>query len=520
MKLDTAIRETVLSQAKIVAGGQNLDRVIAWVHMVDHPDIAQWVKPGELLLTTGYNWPADNAASRNLVRQLASAGLSGVVMAVPQFRDHFPPEAVEEAQHVGLPMLELPWDVPFSQVTHQILAKIINFQACVIERSEQLHRALTNAAVSADSLSDIASTLDALLGSAVRFTDTSGRLLGSSRHEHETPGLERQFIQTLAAAAIDIEALRRPTLVPFQLPDGKFYRLSVAVQLQDTVVAILWLDLEGREADELDLRALEHASIVAALHLMHQRQLTQQEDRLGHALVAGLLDGEFSPSASALERARVRGWSETSRYRVCLVLLDEPIPLTTHGLELRERWVEKLKRHLRLTGNPELIAIWLNQIKFILSAEFSAETLWRAIGDKRCAMAASRIHSGIEGMTQGSKDVDALLSSLKPGRLHGFDEILFPRALLGDADARQMLIDRLIRPLACRPRGESLLETVGVLADEGFQLAHAARALGIHISTMRYRLEQIERILGFSFEDPRMRFEVQVAISLYRLQQD
>jgi len=122
--------------------------------MVDHPDIVNWVKPGELLLTTGYNWPNDAETSRRLVRNLSKVGLAGVVLAVPHFRDHFPPEAIDEARSVGFPLLELPWDVQFSQVTHEILAKIINFQAEIIERSEQLHRALTNAAVTANSLSD------------------------------------------------------------------------------------------------------------------------------------------------------------------------------------------------------------------------------------------------------------------------------------------------------------------------------------------------------------------------------
>ena len=180
MKLDTAIRETILRDAEVVAGSQTLDREITWVHMVDHPDIAQWVKPGELLLTTGYNWPSDEVSSRELVRNLSKVGLAGVVLAVPHFREHFPPEALEEANRVGLPLLELPWDVPFSEVTHEILAKIINFQGDIIERSEKLHRALTNAAVSATSLSDIAAALTSLLGRFVTFTDPAGGILGGS----------------------------------------------------------------------------------------------------------------------------------------------------------------------------------------------------------------------------------------------------------------------------------------------------------------------------------------------------
>lgn len=520
MKLDTAIRETVLREAEVVAGEENLQREITWVHMVDHPDIVNWVKPGELLLTTGYNWPNDAETSRRLVRDLSQVGLAGVVLAVPHFRDHFPEEAIDEARSVGFPLLELPWAVQFSEVTHEILAKIINFQAQIIERSEQLHRALTNAAVTASSLSDIAITLRKLVGREVSFTNVSGELLGTSAPEPEAQALEAQFVASLSESPVNSSDSPRPTRVSFKLAGRAVYRLRLSVRLHDSLVAVIWLDLEGAEVDELDARAMEHASVVAALHLMHQQQLAQQEDRLGYALVAGLLDGEFTATPSALERARVCGWSQTNQYRICLVLLDEPIPLTTEGLNRRERWVEALKHQLRVTEQPELLAIWLNQIKVILPAEASPEALWESVTDQRAAIAVSRVHSGIEGMATGSKDVDALLPTLRPGRLHRFDEILFPRALLGDANARDMLIERLVTPLVSRPRGESLLETLCTLADEGFQLVNAARSLGIHISTMRYRLERIEEILKVTLEDPKIRFQVQVAMALYRLRED
>lgn len=520
MKLDTAIRETVLREAEVVAGEESLQREITWVHMVDHPDIVNWVKPGELLLTTGYNWPRDAETSRRLVRELSDVGLAGVVLAVPQFRDHFPAEAISEARSVGFPLLELPWAVQFSQVTHEILAKIINFQAEIIERSEQLHRALTNAAVTAKSLRDIAETLRKLVGREVAFTSVSGEILGTSVDDENSPLLEEQFVSSLSQSPVDSRSAQRPTRVKFQTANGVLYRLRLAVRLHDSLVAVTWLDLEGAEADELDTRAMEHASVVAALHLMHQQQLAQQEDRLGYALVAGLLDGEFTATPAAVERARVCGWSQTNQYRIGLVLLDEPIPLTTEGLNRRERWVESLKHQLRATGQPELLAIWLNQIKFILPAEASPESLWEAVTDQRAAMAISRVHTGIDGMATGSKDVDALLPTLRPGRLHRFDEILFPRALLGDANARDMLIERLVTPLVSRPRGESLLDTLCTLADEGFQLVNAARSLGIHISTMRYRLEKIEEVLNVTLEDPKIRFQVQVAMALYRLRED
>ena len=71
--------------------------------------------------------------------------------------------------------------------------------------------------------------------------------------------------------------------------------------------------------------------------------------------------------------------------------------------------------------------------------------------------------------------------------MHQFNEILPPPALRGDSDTRNMFIERMVKPLTETRRGDSLLETLGSLADEGFQMANTSKALSIHISTHRYR---------------------------------
>ena len=100
----------------------------------------------------------------------------------------------------------------------------------------------------------------------------------------------------MRAMATKMVDAHHPTVVEFEPPDGPTSRLCLPVRLQDSVVGFIWLDLTGGSSHELDSRAIEHASVVAALHLMHQRQLVQQEERLCYALVAGLLDGEFNPT--------------------------------------------------------------------------------------------------------------------------------------------------------------------------------------------------------------------------------
>lgn len=44
------------------------------------------------------------------------------------------------------------------------------------------------------------------------------------------------------------------------------------------------------------------------------------------------------------------------------------------------------------------------------------------------------------------------------------------------------------------------------LSSEGVQLANTAKVLDVHISTLRYRLARIEKLLEISFENPELRF--------------
>lgn len=515
MKLDAAIENTVLREATVVAGETAMDREITWVHIVDHPEITNWLKPGELLLTTGYNWPVDDEACRVMVRRLSEIGLAGVVLAVPHFREHFTQAAIDEANLCDLPLLELPWEIQFSEIMHDVLARIINIQAETIRRSDHIHRALTEAALEGNNLEGLAKALKSALDKNAVVVSVDGTVLGASDTAVDESA-ERTLVKKITeldsltgffdsnTAKVVTEGVERP-------------RLGGAIRLRGEVVGIVWLHSDEGTFEELESRALEHAAVIAALHLAYQRQLSDQETRLGYAFVAGLLEGKFSATPSAIERAQASGWGENRDYRVCLVLLNEPIPLSVEGFNRRSRIADRIAQSMQGMGIAPLMSVSLNQVSFLLPAENSPDVIWRSMRTEGSAMAVSRVHQGVTGMAQGAEDVLALLPLLKPGKLHDFDEVLFPRALMGDADARRLLIEQLIEPLGNPKRGNALIETVLTLAREGFQLLNTAKALDIHISTLRYRVERIESMLNISLDNPDDKFKLQVAAQMYVL---
>lgn len=525
MDISKALEQTVLRSARVVAGHRALGNEIRWVHIIDHPEIPEWVESGQLLLTTGYNWPKEDHAGCALVGELASQGLAGVVLATPRFLDRFPESTVGEANRLGLPLLELDWEIPFSAVMEEIHSQIIRRHCRVIQRSDEIHRALSGVTLKAEALDELARLLASMLLRNVSIVATDGTLLGKSdetRSRAEVENHERAYMWLLEVDATyrRIGSGSAPCVIEAHADTGYSRRLVCPILENGDTAAVIIFDEVLKPFGELDFRAIRHAAAVGALHLAHVHALHVQEERLGCSLVDMLLEGKFDETPSSLERARMSGWDSRKSYRVCTVLLNEPIPLTNEGTLRRARWTSSLRTFLTSTGQPPLIVTSLNQITFLLTTTTTPEHVWSALGSKEIALAVSRPHSGAAGMATGADDVRSLLSKLKPGKIHYFSEVVFPRAMMGDVSARGLFIESKLGALLHGQKFESLLETLDALCVEGFQLTSTAKRLGVHISTLRYRIERIEAVLGPFFEDAGARFELQVAVALHKISTD
>jgi PucR C-terminal helix-turn-helix domain/GGDEF-like domain len=95
------------------------------------------------------------------------------------------------------------------------------------------------------------------------------------------------------------------------------------------------------------------------------------------------------------------------------------------------------------------------------------------------------------------------------------EDLLPERALAGDEEARQELLETVYWPLA--DAGTLLLDTVTAYAEAGGSLEGTARMLFVHPNTVRYRLRRVSEVCSRTPADPRDLFTLQVALVLGRL---
>ncbi|MCS7235719.1 MAG: PucR family transcriptional regulator ligand-binding domain-containing protein [Armatimonadota bacterium] len=496
----------------LVAAG--LDRPVRWVHT--WPEVLPWLHGGELLLTTAYSWPQDPAEQRRIVSDLARTGVVAILFrAGGAFFPSTPTAVVEEARSLGLAVLEADHEVSFVDLTETINRAIIRSHFESLEQSERIHRELTEAALEAGAVADIASRLETLLGRPALVVDTRGQLLA---------GDAQLFAKLCEDPAFS------PT-APQDGPVGEYALLARPVRTGVGVAAHLVLVSHATAPfRDVDVRAADHAALVIGLHLLRQQAVADAEARVRSTFVEAVLQGRLGEDPALRERAQLLGFDLHAPYVIALAVLLDPDgrasarPLvSTEEFRRRHRLAEAVDSALRGLRLSAFTALQLNQVVVLLPAEPPGRrlrdlvdalyALLRAqVPDLAVGLAVGRPRIQADQLPHSLHEAQAVLSVVRSPGVFWYEDALVLRILHSchDRAALEALHQSTLGRL--RAASKALEETARALVNHGFVQRAAARALGIHWNTLRYRVSQMEERLGDSLDNPDLRLRLHLAV--------
>ncbi|WP_340009154.1 PucR family transcriptional regulator ligand-binding domain-containing protein [Paenibacillus sp. FSL K6-0276] len=526
MKLIDALQLPTLRQSRIVAGAENLDQMIRWVPIVDLPNPLPWVRSGDFLLTTGYGWPKDEEKLRDLVIEFSKRGLTGVGLAVPQYFDEMPAIACAVANELQFPLIEIPWEISFNAITEEILSSILTYQYKLQEHSEFIHQEVTRIALEARDLQEIALTFGRLIGRTIVIQHPEGPLLAVYHKEEEAYKGEKAeiFLREFSIFSkeqtkkLSLHSSSQPIRIPSTSGSDTTSYFVCSISIKKELVGLFWI-IEGQHPlGEVDLRAAQSASIVMALHISQQRALASLEAQLGYSFLDSLFEGEFITTPQTLRRAELLGFEPEAIYSVGILIMDAPVPLSHEGILKRERLADNLKRIMQEMNIPSVLSLTQNQILFLIPDRIQSEDIWKLIKDSNFSFAVSLPHRGFSNIRQGFKEVSSILPHINFGQIHRYEDLLVPRVLMGDHDARTSFLGKLFDPLRRSKNGDVLIHTLLAFARLGFQLKKTATELNIHPKTLRYRLNRAIAIGNFDLNESETQFHLQLAIHIITLE--
>lgn len=539
-----------LTRAHVLAGRQGLDREIKTVTIMDTPDIKNWVKGGELVLTNVFVIKDDTRAQVELVRDLFEHGVAALGVKLKRFVDELPQEMLDLATDLGFPIIEMPVDVAWIEVLNPVLTEVLNRQASRLEQSQRIHDHFTRAALLGRGLPDILATLSRITGCPSAVTDLSGKVLSEAsappagtREEdrvtagqadgHAPVGQAEAPLPALdwAAVAGDIQPEAAPGKPEAYATDWHGHSIVVAPLAAGSDTYGRFLLALGPDTNrEMAFVALEHASTVATLEMIKSRAVLEAEKQFRNDFLQDLLAGNVESREAAYSRAKSLGnWDFTRPHTVLVVDLDQFEKYYLRHRELDEARIQRTKEEFqdivalaaRAANSAAVTVAWSDSVTILLPVDGQHERLRRREDAKSFAAALkaqvrSRLREVTVSIGIGRFHPDVLDWRLSYGearlaleygrRIWGHDVIVHYddlgtyRLLLthGNLEEIRNFADEYLAPLTSEAgSGQWLFETLETYFACNRQVRETAEALFVHVNTVRHRLARAHELLGF-----------------------
>jgi len=439
-----------LHEARLLAGQDGLTRTVRLAHVVDEPDIRRWVAPEVVVLTTAHNHPAEETFWAQLFRDLAEEHVAALMIALGRYLPEIPPSALKVADALDLPVIALPWTLPFVRVTDAIHRRIIADHATSWTQVAELEVQVAEAAVHARTLDDLLAIFSRLLGHPISLGEPG-------RDEPDTP------------------------VHRFPLPAPTLQKWTLWVQSADL-------------AEPQSIVARQMAGVLA-VWLLQQKLAKQTEFEVQATVLDRLLSGQWDDTSLARDRLRLLGINPERRYRLLLLTLPDPLaPQSGMHAQIFDTARDIVTQSL---GERLLLMTTHSLGMTALLRDFPRDH-WEPLLSRffhRFPLSVGILSA--PGRLTEMAPVQRTMSQMAPlmagGQLHDMSDALLPAIVISlPPDLMQALVaatwDRLADPV--------LRDTLLALIRVGGHRSEAATALGVHRNTITNRIEQIEALLG------------------------
>ncbi|MER6523781.1 PucR family transcriptional regulator ligand-binding domain-containing protein [Streptomyces sp. NPDC001508] len=437
----------------MLAGRGGGDRIITWAHVCDLPDPWSWVRPGDLVMTTGDGLPEHADAQRVWFSTLADAGITGLLLA-PRPGAPEPTAAMSAvADERSVPLLTADFTLQFAELSRTIIESALRSERDHIQTARRLFDVYVE---------------------AVRLrSDLSARIDLVARSAGWTISVVRQLDGEVLAVGGRVEVDRTPPIcVPVPGPSGVEVRVHP----------------DRRRA--LDSSLVHYLAALVGIELEYLTRAGRERRRQGEVVLRGALDGSVSGGQLRYELA-ARGMGDRPVVVAVLRESDDGLSraLGPEGLDVLGGDVVPL-----LAGMDE------EWVALLPAGWTGLELFRRSVCDTAhvglslpLAPGADVREAYLQARTAAGRAVDTGQTVLDYTGAGRFDA-LSSRSLT----ELRLMVDRVLGPVLERDReaGSDLLPSLDVFLRNNGSWTKASSALGVHRQTLVYRIAQIERLTG------------------------
>ncbi len=549
VRLRDILKVDLLAGAEVIAGETGMDNVITSVNVMEVPDIVDWVRPGELLLTTAYSISNNLEAFNTLLPKFSEKGVCGMGIKMKRYINELPESVIETANRLAFPIIKIPPDVSYGDLMKQVFTYIIGEQTRLLEKINEFNNQIRDIMLHRGDMEEFAQLISQVLHSPALISDQVHKSFVFHAEDNEWKAiLNRVIPATIYNTSIPAEPGLMEIRTSYDQIDGaKVKRFNIPIFYEENLFGQIYIWDINNQINPGDLFVIESATPLIALHIVTKLTVTQRENVHRTNFLEQLLSNKPESQAGAILDAEYYGF-DPKAYHQCLIFrLDYQGDV--RSASSRNRRIKETS--LILTGILSYMQqkassrfIWVtkpNEIYFLLEFDpnLSAETratqtrlfvfsLLEVARDlkveEHCFLGIGREYPGYaklnDSLNEAQQTVRILQSSPKENREHyGFFEQMGIARLLGTPEIRKDFLnhaDDVLQPILKydEEHDGKLLETVRSYFEHGGNLRKISEVQYTHYNTVVYRINRIRDTLKIDLKDPETAFSIQFALKI------
>ncbi len=545
-----ALSLDVVNRLEVVGGNDGLDRVIKLVNVIEVPDIMDWLIDGEFLLTTGYSFREYPDAMNNLISRIYQSNSAGLAIKTKRYLDEIPAEIVSAANKYNVPLLEVPYDLSFSEIIAPILGVVFNKQNKILQKLEQTHKKLMDLVLHGSPLEELCKETGKLINNPVAIMSREGFLIVND----DCPD-QYKFELFFSEGSVEIkkEKLRFGNIkeVKYSLEytsDSqkpltiKAIRIPIVADKYEYghIVAII-----NKPIYDPDILILERAATIAALEFTKRKAIYEIEKNYYNEFLDILLSCDFEDTDDVVARGRVFNVNLEGPTAVMIIndTSFNEIEEIQHYMHMndprsKEGLLKAISNFLKQNRGHNLIAgIKGNNVVVVTgdgndstsaSLKDTVSSLMSYLqdstrGQMQLKIGVGRAYSDLKHL---SRSYEEAREALKVAQLSDtaylvfFDNLGFYKILSEKSRSElENYVEELLQPVFDydRNRKGDLVKTLETYYETNRNLKMTSTKLYTHYNTVLYRINKIEELTGISLDNPENALNLEIAVNILKL---
>ena len=525
------------SYLQLISSQTNLTQPLESLEITETTDVADFIPKNVMILTTAMIYKDDQEKLKPFIDSLKQAECTALGIKVGRFLDEISPEIVAYASAVDLPLIKIPSTQPLGGLLHEIVGYLRDSKTEQMSVAFDIQKRFSTLLMQDVDATRFIAEFAKILNAPIILLSPWQQVIAHSNYFYGNQKSAEFFIEQLSKDHFQQLAQEKKI---FRLQDERQENIQVAgfpIRVNDYFPYYLLVLSPEQIPYPISEFAIDQAILVLTFMLFKNQKIAESFEHLKTDFLDRLLDTHqetLSKHQNWLELWKNYRLINSDYYQLAIVYgVTKPENETHIRYQQAEgqlifQWLkEQLPEILpdvalfKLKNQNKSILIFQSKKNdHLMILQNLAERLQQAL-PITIRFAFGNAYENLEDLPnsyiEASSTLEASLHAQKPATV----QLFHPKGLAGlfekiGTEDVEYFCQQQLKELAypTEPTLQELRKTLKVFLDFNCEITKTANALYLHRNTIKYRMNQCEKLLDTSIQEPETSLLLRVALEL------